>query len=266
MPNITSLIETENAFSAMASADGIRKAFITFLANEGIIFAPHPVNGKQWYEEHPDVDGYLYWEPAFAELSRSGDLGYTTGPWEYRQNPKADATSFGYFVSIWKIQPGNEWKVVADMGIQVLSPVSFTKAIFLNNLEIESLADEAAFKKTAMELDELINFEKEFISDTISNGAINCYKKYLNEKTQLFRMRVAPSSGDKALQSLNSDNKKYLSGEIVVADVSMAGDLGYVLGTMTYQSEDNETKAMTFLRIWKKQASQNWKLLIDIAN
>ncbi len=188
MPNITSLIEAERAFSAMAGSAGIRQAFLIYLANDGIIFRPHPVNGKQWYDEHPELDGFLIWEPAFAELSASGDFGYTTGPWEYRKNSGDEAIVFGHYVSVWKIQPGNEWKVVADVGIQCPSPVSLEKKVFLNDLQTESQAFEPA--ATKIKMDELINSENNFISMALRDGLI-LQRKVRSENSQLSQFCLA---------------------------------------------------------------------------
>ena len=50
-------------------------------------------------------------------LSTAGDLGYSTGPYEFRKDA-ADAVpaSFGNYITIWKRQPDGTLKVLIDLG------------------------------------------------------------------------------------------------------------------------------------------------------
>ena len=75
------MVKTEQAFSQMAKEKSIREAFMTFIADDGLLFRPGAVNGKKWMKEHPvppsDTQPLLAWQPSFAEVSESGDLGFT---------------------------------------------------------------------------------------------------------------------------------------------------------------------------------------------
>src|ERR1043166_776999 len=84
--NRRALVEMEHAFAKAAATKGTRDAFLEFLADDGIIFQPAPVNGKKYWTERQPRKGLLSWEPAFGAVSGAGDLGYTTGPWEFRPN------------------------------------------------------------------------------------------------------------------------------------------------------------------------------------
>src|SRR5438445_12643638 len=84
------LVESERDFAKTSVAKGTREAFLAYLADDAILFRPHPVPGKKWMQDHPAPPGLLTWEPIFADISRSGDLGYTTGPWEFRKNGPDD--------------------------------------------------------------------------------------------------------------------------------------------------------------------------------
>src|SRR5215475_765187 len=119
---LKSLVETEQAFSKAAEVQGTREAFAAFIADDGILYRPAAVNGKQWLKEHPlppsSTRNLLAWQPIFARVSRAGDLGYTTGPWEYKDNIKDEKPSgYGNFVTVWKVQPDGTWKFVVDLGI-----------------------------------------------------------------------------------------------------------------------------------------------------
>lgn len=46
--NKTILIETELAFAEAAKNTSTRDGFLKFIADDGILFRPHPVNGKEF--------------------------------------------------------------------------------------------------------------------------------------------------------------------------------------------------------------------------
>ncbi len=65
-----------------------------------------------------DKNNRLTWTPVDAGISSSGDLGWTSGTYEFRSVDKdgKPTVSHGKYTSIWKKQPDGGWKVVLDMG------------------------------------------------------------------------------------------------------------------------------------------------------
>jgi ketosteroid isomerase-like protein len=63
-------------------------------------------------------DNHLTWTPVGADISVSGDLGYTYGNYEFRAKDKDGKAiiDHGKYTSIWKKQKDGKWKVVLDMG------------------------------------------------------------------------------------------------------------------------------------------------------
>jgi len=115
--DLASLVASERAFSHMSENEGISKAFLTYFSVEAITFRPNPVEARRRYEENPDIPGLLTWRPVFADVSSAGDLGYTTGPYEFRnQSPDEQPSSVGHYVSLWKKQTDGVWRVVLDVG------------------------------------------------------------------------------------------------------------------------------------------------------
>src|SRR6185295_1413148 len=65
-----------------------------------------------------DKKPLLAWQPAYAGMARSGDLGFTTGPWEFKGDVNDKTPSgYGHFVTLWKKQSDGSWKFVVDLGI-----------------------------------------------------------------------------------------------------------------------------------------------------
>jgi ketosteroid isomerase-like protein len=63
-------------------------------------------------------DNRLTWTPVGADISSSGDLGYTYGTFEFHSKDKdgKPTVDHGKYTSIWKKQSNGSWKVVLDMG------------------------------------------------------------------------------------------------------------------------------------------------------
>ncbi len=111
------IVEDEGKFYQMGQEQGTRAAFLAFLSDDAIVFQPGPINGKEAWTKRPEKGISLKWRPLVAGMSRSADLGYTTGPAEWKRE-KEDEKPFGYgqFVSIWRKQKDGGWKVALDVG------------------------------------------------------------------------------------------------------------------------------------------------------
>jgi len=62
----------------------------------------------------------LSWEPAFADVSSSGDLGYTWGRYTLTvpsgKKGKEPLVEMGTYVTVWRHMAVGGWKVVLDGG------------------------------------------------------------------------------------------------------------------------------------------------------
>jgi ketosteroid isomerase-like protein len=65
-----------------------------------------------------DKNNRLVWTPVGADISASGDLGYTYGTFEFHTKNRdgKPVIEHGKYTSIWKQQKDGSWKVVLDMG------------------------------------------------------------------------------------------------------------------------------------------------------
>jgi len=107
------LLAVERAFLATAAAEGMGRAYAAHLADDARIHRPGamPVVGRaalgEWSAAQVAKSGG---EPLFADLARSGELGYSWGSYERPGNvPEA-----GYFARVWKKDAGGTWRIVMD--------------------------------------------------------------------------------------------------------------------------------------------------------
>src|SRR4051812_17077302 len=71
--DLDSIVNTERAFARTAAEKGTRDAFLAFMADDSIVFAPGPTNGKKNWEARAKRPGLLSWEPMYADISAAGD-------------------------------------------------------------------------------------------------------------------------------------------------------------------------------------------------
>jgi ketosteroid isomerase-like protein len=99
----------------------MKYAFLEYAADSAVLLQRNvmPVVGEKAvsaaFETFSNTGLTLTWEPLDADMSKSGDLGYTYGL--YTSFIKADSTvTRGKYVTIWEKQTDNSWKYVLDGG------------------------------------------------------------------------------------------------------------------------------------------------------
>lgn len=123
-PSAEQMLQTDREFSDMSRQVGMKKAFLQYIDNEGVLLRPEhlPIVGADAIDFLSQVNDTAYtlsWKPAKGEVSTSGDLGFTYGVYELKTT---DTTFKGTYVSIWKKQGDGDWKFVLDSGNEGISP------------------------------------------------------------------------------------------------------------------------------------------------
>ena len=112
------IIKADEAFSEMSRKTGMKKAFIEYIDNEGILLRPNhpPIVGADAIDFLSQVNDSSYtltWSPGGGEIATSANLGYTYGIYKLEMK---DTVLRGTYVSIWKKQKDGKWKFVLDSG------------------------------------------------------------------------------------------------------------------------------------------------------
>lgn len=109
-------------FSNLSVNAGFHKAFLTYVADDGVLLRPnsYPLEGKkaiaEFYKKSSDSSYILTWKPLYADVSSSGELGYTYGTWELKLKSGNEPPSYGTYATVWKKNKKGEWKFVLDTG------------------------------------------------------------------------------------------------------------------------------------------------------
>lgn len=258
---LDAMVAAENAFSATSVEKGVTPAFLAFLADDAVLMRPLPVNGKKFLEGQPSPPVTLIWRPVHAEIAASGDMGYSTGPYEVRPRDPRQPTGHGHFVSVWKKQADGAWKVVFDMGNNYGQPAADTPKLGDPVVQIRvgevkpmpAKADAGADKAALLEQD------RAFSKDIAARGVAAAYQNRLTDGVRLYRDDSVPVVGAAAARTALAASAAP-SWETLGGDVSGAGDFGY-----TYGKGQLGDKPATFFHIWRKQG-KDWKLLADVIN
>jgi ketosteroid isomerase-like protein len=264
--DLRSIVEAERGFARLSVEKGTRAAFIENLADDSVLFRPEPVNGKKWWSERPARPGVLSWRPIFADVASAGDLGYTTGPWEFREKSMEDKpVAFGQYVTIWKRQSGT-WKVAIDLGTSNPRPTEAAPAT-----EVKFPADNQGNKKLRMDAEALraalLKVETDFAKHVAAKESVDAYLSFLADDVRLFRMDAFPAIGKEATRAMLAAKPGAMTWQPVRADVSSSGDLGYSYGTYEFKTADRKAiESGNYLRIWKRRGKGKWKVVLDILN
>jgi ketosteroid isomerase-like protein len=217
--------------------------------------------------EHPvppsDKKPLLAWQPSFAGMAASGDMGFTTGPWEAKADIKDEKPSgYGHFVTVWKKQADGSWRFVVDLGIshpQSGGPLAQWRP---------EGTEKGTFKPidVAGSRESLLDRDRKYSAAVLSQGLVKTFGEYAAPDVRLYRSAGLPFIGRDASSEAIAKTKGQVTWQPIASDASSAGDLGYTHGT--YEISD-ETKKVTergsYVRIWKKQGAA-WQIVMDVTN
>ena len=108
---IDGLIAAERAFAQYALDKNVKQAFLKYADTGGLQFANgKPIKSMELWAKREENKNVLKWQPQFAEIAASGDLGYTTGPWTFQASEKDTIAGRGQYTTVWYVGKDGEWK------------------------------------------------------------------------------------------------------------------------------------------------------------
>ncbi len=245
------LIGAENAFEKTCFEKGIRDGFLAYVDSNGIVLTKkEPVNAKKFWSELQALDGLFSWSPSYAEMSLSGDWGYTTGNYEHRPRASADSVDeAGQYTTVWHKIENGEWKYLVDIGTRHPRAAleKQTKTITVKKYSSGNDGNE----------DQLNNIEKEYIQ-SFEKNIDAAFQKYSSNNyiLNITGNSTITSSGHAALllHKMVPSIKYYPKG----IKISTGKDMAAVYGNFNI----NE-KTGNYLRIWRHEIN-GWKIALEV--
>jgi ketosteroid isomerase-like protein len=249
---IDGLIKAEKDFAAYSVANSTKEAFLKFLDSNGLVFDKgKAVNGIESWTKREKRPGILNWHPQLAEISASGDFGYTTGPWTFQPTINDSVVARGQYTTVWHIDKYGEWKFLVDLGVSntPVSPATEIKKI--------NITKQSAEATPIPHISPLVAVENDFLKLFAENKS-KAYKKYLSKESILNRNGQTPavtlSDQQLIIDSTSSSIQYTMDGWAI----SPGQDIGYVYGTIVLNG-----KTDNYQRIWRKEKT-GWKIALEV--
>lgn len=250
-----SLVKAEKEFAESLAKNGSKTAYSNFAAADGLAFRPNPVNAKAFYASQPESKD-ISWTPVYARVSRSGDWGFTTGPYA----EKGDKPAYGQYLSIWKAN-GGKWELAMDLGTsnnkplnkvnpEFIEPKDFYKPKFLNDKQRAAGA-------------EIIATTEKTLNATLKSYGIAAFSGFLNPDARVLFPGYEPIIGkDKILPFFNGMVSK-ISLKTTKVNKADGGDFAYSYGVATIDYKADLRESFNYVFIYERQADHNWNIIVQ---
>ena len=245
------MVAAERAFAARSLEANAKVAFIEYLSADSLAFQPEPQFAVDVQKQRPDPPFTLAWAPEIGGISATGDLGWTTGPWQMNAEGKPPAG--GHFFSIWQRDAGGKFRNVLDQGIfhDVLPlPTEVRRASPQSRVTATRL-DAAT---TNDRLQALVLADRELARDLAGADGAAAYTALLTDDALMLRNGAAPQAAkDVVLQGVDA----LPAMDLATVRIAAAGDLGATGG---WSGGDT---AKSYTRVWHWDGAR-WQLAVDV--
>lgn len=247
------VVAAERAFAADGSALGFKASFLKHSSDKAIVIQPEPVNAHESLAAAPDAkpgDPKLEWWPVFAGIAKSGDLGFTTGPYAFAGKRR------GHYFTVWKKQLNGEWKWIFDGGTGsdasgAAGPggaVGFLKVSNVPPMDSAAALAEVYAAEEALAATAVSDLKSGFLAVYACDGRMQ--GSALPPATDCDAAAVEMATRPAAARL------KTLGGE-----ASAAGDLVWTYGAMDWSGTGQPTKGH-YVRVWQRRAD-GWRIVFD---
>jgi hypothetical protein len=256
---VDKVVKAEEEFNKLVARKGIKEGFLQVADPEGIIFKPEAVRIVDFYNNIDKQPGTLVWQPKFARISANGDLAFSAGPYVY-QNGKDDTDKvFGDYVSIWRADADNNFKLLIDLGIQ--HPEAEQEAI--TDLQEPDSSKVIAPSKDPFNGKSVILATDKIFNHELTVSSLASYKEFLSPEGRYYFPGFEPIIGrDKIMQFIDNEAIS-ISAETINAGRSTSNDLAYSYGRARIKKGDVES-SFNYVRIWEQDKDHKWDILLEV--
>ncbi len=257
------IAEAERAFAARSLATNMKEAFVAWLADDGIVFRPLPVVGKPIWEARPVPQATLAWEPQYAEIAHSADLGWDYGPSEIRFPADANQpTIHGHFFSVWKKQDDGPWRVACDIGISHAAPDSDGVG---SNAYVPGPVHRAPAAGEGRRVGADVHRELDRQLGQ-AGGIAQAITRHAASDVRVGTEGAKPMTGVRAARAaLDSLGRGRATWRTHTGGVSAARDLAWSCGVLE-RATGAAPDSMVYMNVWRRARGGPWKLALAVMN
>lgn len=249
------MVDADRAIANAAVQNGTRSAYLEYLADDGVIFRPDAVNGKDYWNLHKQEPAVILKRTMErADIAASGLLGYTSGTWEETPRmPTGPARQVGQYVTVWSKKPSGKFLAIID----ILTKYDEAAAPVGNPVLVTNLPKDINRRRWSA-ADPSMNFLKMGMN---RGGLGNAFDEFAAEDVRLIIEENPPIFGRKnAVKAM----KKYLSVAFP-RKVSLleSSDLAYAWNPCEYANSEEGMERGNCLNIWKLR-SKKWYITLGV--
>jgi hypothetical protein len=249
------VIAAERAFAARAAEVGVAASFMDFMAPDAIVFSPEVKLARDVYGNRPSrppKDGgvLLAWWPTFAGISRSGDLGFTTGPAEI--NGKRSV----HYFTVWKKQAGGIWKWVYDGGADSdpsKAPGPDAPVTLMAEGDAKPLAQATAFAQ--------VQIAEARLARTAATDSQAAYRADLASDARVQGSPLPPATTPVSVTAELATRAKAIAFSPLGGEASKSGDLAWTYGDAKWADGRGH-----YVRVWRRggpHSANEWRIVFD---
>ena len=271
---LEAMVDSERAFAKRALEVGWKQAFLDYFSESAVGYNGEEIgSAKEQIRANPDPpkDHQLLWDPRYGDVARSGELGYLTGPSRNILPSRNNGQPrYGAYASVWKRERDGTFRVVMDVGTITPRapsfPDTFTRAPSANRFAGD-LNDRTPPLGTA---DSVLNSD-------LRTSAARAYRGRLAPGVRFHRPLTMPVLGEMAVLRYLATQPRYDQMDSRYAESAQSGDLGYTWGTWSRRLPPaprgagakpaaDRMESGLYTRIWVRERSGQWKVVLDVLN
>lgn len=261
-PDAAPVVAAERAFAADAPGMGLTASFNKWAVPDAVMIAGGQVQTVRDVfppeVPRPADEIRLEWWPNFAGISRSGDMGFTTG------GVAVNGQRTGHYFTIWKRQPDGSWKWVYDGGSEASAaevPGPETEPVILPLGSALMIWEE---NESPRPDDWALNRVREEEAELARAAATDQKAAHLAAMADNGRLYVAPLppaiGRDQIAQALDGWPATFLFGPTTGGGQSGYGDLVWTYGEAAWTRE-GQLRQGHYVRLWQRQEA-GWKIVL----
>lgn len=247
-PDAAPVIAAERAFAAEAAQTGWVEAFEAYSTDEAILLGAGPENAHAslaGIDPANRGDTSLAWGPDFAGISRGGDIGFTTGPYN------GGGSAFGQYFTVWRLQADGSWKWIYDGGTNQSTPTVVNPSGDVRQLAVARRGPGNA--GTAIEA---VRAREASFAEQAAGNVGAAFAAWLAPGGRVNRdNQPSAETADAAAQLVGAGSVRYSAPQILEA--GRAGDFVFTLGEARWEGGSGY-----YCRIWVL-TDGGWKIGYD---
>lgn len=245
------VVAAERAFAADGLALGVQASFLKHSAPDGIVLGPEPILAKAAFGEPRPKGRPLVWWPLWAAIARSGDLGFTTGPYT------SDGKPGGYYFTVWAKQPDGSWKWLFDGGppsdqtgaAPKDSPVAYARPSARKAGSPGRAMAQVTEAERTLHAAARTDVKAAFLAAVADDGRI-------------VGSKARPPTNRAEIEAELSTRATSIAFAPLGGSASNAGDLAWTYGVAQWNARDGSAQRGHYVRVWRNDKA-GWRLLFD---